>query len=92
MKEQETAIELIRAFKYFQKLKQQRDNLSAKMGEDGMEWSMKKRTKVSTDLNWLSMKLEEQRTNIARIFKGSHFDVETNEKEYNPSGWHNYKS
>ena len=92
MIENEIAIQLIGAIKYFQKLKHQRDNLSAKMGKEGMDWGMKKRTKVSTDLNWLSMKLEEQRTNIARIFKGSHFDVETNEKEYNPSGWHNYKS
>ena len=90
--EDEIAIQLTRALKYFQKLKQQRDNLSAKMGADGMDWSMKTRTKVSTDLNWLSMKLEEQRTNIARIFKGSDFDVETNEKEYNPSGWHKYRN
>lgn len=47
--------------------------------------------KASTDLNWQCMEVDKGKTEIARIFKGSCLDVDTGEKEYNPSGFHKYK-
>ena len=47
--------------------------------------------KVNTALNWECMNLDKSITDFAREFKGSLLDVDTGEKTYNPSGFHNYK-
>ena len=47
--------------------------------------------KISTNLNWECMHLDKCKTDFARLFKGSVLDVSTDEKEYNPTGFHKYK-
>lgn len=86
-----TTVELVRKLKLYQKLVQKRDSMRDKLATEGMDWTIKKRNKASTNLNWHCMEIEKVRVEIARLFNGSEFDVETGEKTYNPSGWHEYK-
>ena len=47
--------------------------------------------KLSTDLNWQCMNIEKETTDFARAFEASSLNVDTDEKTYRPSGFHEYK-
>ena len=69
-----------------------RDKLSDKaFNMNHITHSIKAIQKTNTNLNWECMHLDKCKTGFARLFKGSLFDVSTDEKEYNPSGFHKYK-
>lgn len=71
---------------------QKKEKLSTKLRDTQLcDVSPKRIEKMNTDLNWQCMNIDKKKTDIARLFKGSMLDVSTDEKEYNPSGWHNYK-
>lgn len=53
--------------------------------------SIKQSNKLSVDLNWLLMDTEKQKRQFCVFFKDSEIDIGTEETEFNPSGFHNYK-
>lgn len=53
--------------------------------------SPKQIQKASTELNWCCMYIEKLKQDFARAFDKSSINVGVEEKEYNPSGFHNYK-
>lgn len=57
----------------------------------GSDLTRSQSAKLGTELNWLCMNIEKEKTEIARLLEGSMFDIETGEKTYRPSGWHEYK-
>ena len=53
--------------------------------------SEKQIEKMNAELTWLCMNIDKEKTDIARTYKGSEIEVGTEEKEYNPTGFHSYK-
>ena len=47
--------------------------------------------KMNTDYNWTSMSYNKMKTNFARMYSKSSIKESTDEREYNPSGFHSYK-
>lgn len=69
-----------------------KDKLSEKLfNMDYRNHTPKRIQSVNADLNWECMNIDKEKTNFARIFKGSCIDVGIEEKQYNPSGFHSYK-
>ena len=48
-------------------------------------------TKAATANNWQQMELDKAKVRAARLFTGSCVDVGTEERIYQPSGFHEYK-
>jgi len=68
------------------------EKLSEKARNTNFQNSTPKQTqKASVNLNWACLSLDKSKTDFARAFKGSCLDVNTEEKEYNPSGFHHYR-
>ena len=53
--------------------------------------TQKRIQKAHANLNWACMEVDQRRTDVARLFKGSALDVGTEEKTYRPSPFHTYK-
>lgn len=53
--------------------------------------SIKSINRENANLNWACMNLDKAKTDFARCIIGSCLDVSVEVKEYNPSGFHNYK-
>ncbi len=69
-----------------------RDKLSDKaFNMNHATHTIKQIQNTNTSLNWECMHLDKCKTDFARLFKGSVLDVSTDEKEYNPTGFHKYK-
>jgi len=69
-----------------------RDKLSDKaFNMNHTTHTIKQIQNTNTSLNWECMHLDKCKTDFARLFKGSVLDVSTDEKEYNPTGFHKYK-
>jgi len=69
-----------------------RDKLSDKaFNMNHTTHTIKQIQNTNTNLNWECMHLDKCKTDFARLFKGSVLDVSTDEKEYNPTGFHKYK-
>lgn len=84
--------DLIRLLKHVKECEVKKEKLSQKfLNCSPMNSGYDRYNKMSTQLNWACMELEKARTNFARAFKGSDIDVDTSEKTYKPSGFHEYK-
>ena len=56
-----------------------------------MNATPKRIQKGNADLNWACMDVDQRRTDVARLYRGSALDVGTEEKTYRPSAFHTYK-
>ena len=85
---------LDQAIKTLQNLKREqkkKEKISKELHENFDTLTAKRRGAKSASLNWQCLEIEKLTTEFARLFKGSALDVETEQKEVNPSGFHNYK-
>jgi len=64
--------------------------LSQKCHESWQNSTPKRVQKLYADLNWQGMEVDKKLTDIARFYAKSSIVTGTQEKEYNPSGFHRY--
>lgn len=67
-----------------------RNKLSDKVRDRG-NCTFKKVQKLNADLNWQCMDYDKSKTDFARMYNNSVFDVGVDVKFYNPSPFHSYK-
>ena len=92
MSEMESIDNMILRLKALKSAMKQKEKMRDKLFEmDFANSTEKRRRKMSADLNWNSMAIEKAKTEFARIFKNSFLDVDTEEKEYKPSSFQNYR-
>ena len=92
MNEKEFIDDLIKKLRALKSSIKKKDMLSDKVMEaNPLNNTPKQIQKAHTNLNWQCMQIDKEKTNIARTFKDSFLDVDTSEKEYNPSPFHSYK-
>lgn len=65
--------------------------LSEKCHESWENSTPRRVQKLNADLNWQGMEVDKRLTDIARFYAKSSIVTGTEEKEYNPSGFHRYK-
>jgi len=69
-----------------------RDKLSEKVRSlSPLNATPKRIQNANADLNWACMAVDQRRTDVARLYKGSALDVGTEEKIYRPSAFHTYR-
>ena len=71
--------------KRVKRLSEKRANMS------GQTHTQKSIQNADANLNWECMYLEQRKIDFARMFEGSELDVDTSEREFNPSPFHKYK-
>ncbi len=85
--------DLISQLREIKKANNKRNKLSEKaFNLDRNNNTPKQLERASNNLIWACMDLDKQVTKFARSFKESPLNVSTEEKEYNPTGFHRYKA
>lgn len=83
--------DLLNALKRVKMELKRRNKISTNLRDRQEFFTQNKIQKLNTDLNWQCMEYDKSKTDFARLYKNSVFDVGVEVKEYRPSGFHFYR-